>query len=157
MKQHQEEIEEGIGWANFVTKQLVVMGDLNNYYLTMTQKKYFDTVFVPCNLLVCNSSRSIRLTAQKSFLIDYIITVSGTKNGEDITFVADTLVKTDHEATLSFFNSKLSTICKPAERKSSAVKTTVARYSVVSVETVSGRILVRRIVPREGFLLLHKL
>ena len=50
------------------------MGDLNIDYLTMTEKECIDTVIVPYILSVCNSSIPTRVTAQKSLLIDYILT-----------------------------------------------------------------------------------
>ena len=97
-------------------EQIVVMGNWNLHYLTMTDKECLDTVFVLYNSSICTSSIATRMTAQKSASIVYIITVSAIKNGQACTFVSDTLVKGDQKATLSICNSNLSNMCESIKK-----------------------------------------
>ena len=129
MKQYLEELEESVDGAFIENKQLMVMGNLNIDYITLTEEECLDIVLFSYNLSVCNSSIPARVTAQISSLFDYNIADSAIKNIQDCTFVYDTLAKSDHKATLSVFISKIPNVCKRITRKF-ASKTTVRRSLV---------------------------
>ena len=107
IEKHLEELERSINLAILENIHLVVMGERNIDYLTVTEKECLDTVNVSYDLSFCISSVLTILIAQTSSFFYYKITGSAIKTREDRTFISDKLFKSDHEAAHSIFISTL--------------------------------------------------
>ena len=95
---------------NAITKngKILLLGDYNNTYLDTLERSRLETVILPYDLHIKNQTIPTRLNRGNNTksLIDYIFTDCSTIND---TIICDSIVKSDHFATLSLLGLHVET------------------------------------------------
>ena len=81
-------------------KSVLLAGDYNLNYFAKRDKSLLQSVISPCDLKPSNIDTATRMSNSSSTLIDYII-----RDYYDTGIVADTVLKTDHFATITVLKS----------------------------------------------------
>ena len=95
-----EKLVLGIDLALAEGKFVILAGDYNLNYFAKRDRSLLQSVISPYDLKPTNNDTATRMTNSSSTLIDYIIT-DNYKTG----IVADTILKTDHFATITVLKS----------------------------------------------------
>ena len=103
---------------NAITKneKIILLGDYNINYLDILERSRLETVIPPYDLHIKNQTIPPRLNRGNytKSLIDYIITDCSTIND---TIICDSIVKSDHFATLSLLGLHVETKKIPVQKK----------------------------------------
>ena len=103
---------------NAITKneRIILLGDYNVNYLDTLERPRLDTVILPYDLHIENQTIPTHLNRGNNTksLIDYVITDCSTINN---TIICDSIVKSDHFATLSLLGLHVETKRVPVQRK----------------------------------------
>ena len=93
-----EKLVLGIDLAMAEGKSVLLAGDYNLNYFAKRDRSLLQSVISPYDLKPTNNDAATRMTNSSSTLIDYIIT-----DDYETGIVADTILKTDHFATITVF------------------------------------------------------
>ena len=100
VKMFLEKLVLGIDLAMAEEKSVILGGDYNLNYFAKRDRSRLQSVISPYDLKPTNNDTATRMTNSSSTLIDYIIT-----DDYEIGIVADTILKTDHFATITVLKS----------------------------------------------------
>ena len=110
---------------NAITKneKIILLGDYNINYLDTLGRYRLETVILPYDLHITNQTIPTRLNRghNTKILIDYIITDCSTIND---TIICDSIVKSDHFATLSLLGLHVE-LKRYQSRKNFSIKRTI--------------------------------
>ena len=95
-----EKLVLGIDLAMAEGKFVILAGDYNLNYFAKRDRSRLQSVNSPYDLKPTNNDTATRMTNSSSTLIDYIIT-----DDYETGIVADTILKTDHFATITVLKS----------------------------------------------------
>ena len=90
----------GIDLAMAEGKSVILAGDYNLNYFAKRDRSLLQSVISPYDLKPTNNNTATKMTTSSSTLIDYIIT-----DDYETGIVADTILKTDHFATIAVLKS----------------------------------------------------
>ena len=107
-----DKLVQGIDLAMAEGKSVILAGDYNLNYFAKRDRSLLKSVISPYDLKPTNNDTATRMTNSSSTLIDYIIT-DNYKTG----IVADTILKTDHFATIIVFKSVILKSRKSTKKK----------------------------------------
>ena len=100
VKMFLEKLVLGIDLAMAEGKSVILAGDYNLNYFTKRDRSLLQSVISPYALKPTNNDTATRMTNSSSTLIEYIIT-----DDYETGIVADTILKTDHFATITVLKS----------------------------------------------------
>ena len=100
VKMFLEKLVLGIDLAMAEGKSVILPGDYNLNYFAKRDRSLLQSVISPYDLKPTNNDTATRITNSSSTLIDYIIT-----DDYETGIVADTILKTDHFATITVLKS----------------------------------------------------
>ena len=100
VKMFLEKLALGIDLAMAEGKSVILVGDYNLNYFAKRDRNLLQSVISPYDLKPTNNDTATRITNSSSTLIDYIIT-----EDYETGIVADTILKTDHFATITVLKS----------------------------------------------------
>ena len=100
VKMFLEKLALGIDLAIVEGKSVILAGDYNLNYFAKRDRNLLQSVISPYDLKPTNNDTATRITNSSSTLIDYIIT-----EDYETGIVADTILKTDHFATITALKS----------------------------------------------------
>ena len=95
-----EKLFLGIDLAMAEGKSVILAGDYNLIYFAKRDRSLPQSVISPYDLKPTTNNTATRMTTSSSSLIDYIIT-----DDYETSIVADTILKTDHFATITVLKS----------------------------------------------------
>ena len=104
-----DELALSIDSAIVKTSNIVLMGDYNINYFNKNEKESLNSICIPYDLTICNTSEATRQNCQSKTLIDYIISdVVYNKH-----FIFEAPFKTDHYASVMITKSAVSNKVNP--------------------------------------------
>ena len=95
-----EKLVLGIDLAMAEEKSVMLAGDYNLNYFAKLERSLLQSVISPYDLKLTINDTATRITNSSSTLIDYILT-----DDYETGIVADTILKTDHFATITVLKS----------------------------------------------------